>query len=138
MLPRLYRQAPLNSIWEGSGNIQCLDVLRALTREPDTGAALLAEIDAAQGLDADFDAHARQLRPLLAGGALAEVAARRLVEDLALALQASVLLRTGSPIAEAFCRSRLGGTHGLVFGTLPPDAGFESLLARVFAASRER
>ncbi|MGH8077511.1 MAG: acyl-CoA dehydrogenase family protein [Lysobacter sp.] len=131
ILPRLYRQAPLNSIWEGSGNIQCLDVLRALGREPDTGAALLVEIDAACGQDAAFDARAQRLRPLLTGMAPTDEAdARRLVEDVALALQAAVLLRAGSPVAESFCRSRLGGMHGWVFGTLPTDTRFESLITR--------
>lgn len=134
ILPRLYRQAPLNSIWEGSGNIQCLDVLRALGREPDTAAALLAELDAAVGMDAAFDARAQALRPLLLGTtSAAECDGRRVTEDLALALQASVLLRAGSPIADAFCRSRLGGQHGLALGTLPTDTPFECLLARAFS-----
>src|SRR5699024_8397228 len=57
ILPRLYRQAPVNSIWEGSGNVQCLDVLRAATRKPETLDALYAEFDRAHGLNADFDAH---------------------------------------------------------------------------------
>jgi putative acyl-CoA dehydrogenase len=131
ILPRLYRQAPLNSIWEGSGNIQCLDVLRALAREPQTGAALVAEIDAARGKDAAFDARADALRELLKGTAPVEEAdARRLIEELALTLQAAVLLQADSPVAETFCRSRLGGMHGLVFGTLPSDAPFDSLISR--------
>src|SRR5690606_27235463 len=132
ILARLYRQAPLNSIWEGSGNIQCLDVLRALAREPASGQALLAELDAAAGMDPHLDAAAGKLRGLIADPASTpEAGARLLAERLALALQASVLLRAGSPAAAAFCRSRLGGGHGGAFGTLPHDIDFERLVARV-------
>src|SRR5690606_34717738 len=130
MLPRLYRQAPLNSIWEGSGNIQCLDVLRALAREPGTVDALQAELEAASGADAGYDAMLPNLRGAL--GDAGEAGARLLVERLALALQAGVLLRAGSPLAGAFCRSRLGGSHGLAFGTLPAEGGFADILARAW------
>jgi putative acyl-CoA dehydrogenase len=107
LLPRLYRQAPLNSIWEGSGNIQCLDVLRALAREPETLEALQAELAASAGLDDALDREAESLLAQIADtDGAAEANARRLVERMALALQASVLLRTTSPMAEAFCRSR--------------------------------
>ena len=117
ILPRLYRQAPLNSIWEGSGNIQCLDVLRALSREPETVAAIIAELHAVSGRHAVFDA---QLAGLSAALSLSfdEFDARRLVERLALLLQASAMLANRSPAAAAFIDSRLGGGHGLVFGTL--------------------
>src|SRR5690554_870971 len=132
ILARLYRQAPLNSIWEGSGNIQCLDVLRALAREPASGQALLAELDAAAGMDPHLDAAAGKLRGLIADPASTpEAGARLLAERLALALQASVLLRAGSPAAAAFCRSRLGGGRGGAFGTLPHDIDFERLVERV-------
>ena len=131
LLPRLYRQAPLNSIWEGSGNIQCLDVLRALSREPETGEALFAEVDAAAGMHAGLDEEAAALRMLARDEAGDQAGARMLVERLALALQASVLLRAGSPAAHAFCRSRIDGAHGLAMGTLPVDAGFEALVGRV-------
>jgi len=130
ILPRLYRQAPLNSIWEGSGNIQCLDVLRALQREPATGEALLAELDGASGLNSALDAAVASLRKSFAESEGAEAGARLLVERLALALQASVLLRADNPIADAFCRSRLGGAHGLAFGTLPADMDAGALMAR--------
>ncbi len=133
LLPRLYRQAPLNSIWEGSGNIQCLDVLRALSREPDTRAAFLAELEAAAGLHATLDDEIVSLRHVLADLGDAEAGARFLVERMALALQASVLLRAASPVAESFCRSRLGGKHGLVFGTLPGDTAFTALIDRALA-----
>jgi putative acyl-CoA dehydrogenase len=119
ILPRLYRQAPLNSIWEGSGNIQCLDVLRALHREPASGAAFFAELDTVAGRGAILDAEVERLRDAVTHAD--ESAARGLVERMALALQATVLLRAGSPIAEAFCASRLGGEHGLAFGTLRID-----------------
>jgi len=131
LLPRLYRQAPLNSIWEGSGNIQCLDVLRALAREPETGAALLAELAAAEGIDGDFDAALAVLRQAIAANP-SEAGARRLVERMALLLQASILLRAHNPAARAFCRNRLDGTHGLVFGTLCPDIDTAPLLARAW------
>lgn len=131
ILPRLYRQAPLNSIWEGSGNIQCLDVLRALQREPATGEALLAELEAARDLHPALGHAVGSLRETLAKPGDIEAGARLLVERMALALQASVLLRAGSPVADAFCRSRLGGEHGLALGTLPRDAGFDALIARI-------
>src|SRR5690606_34698848 len=115
ILPRLYRQAPLNSIWEGSGNIQCLDVLRALARGPDVVAALTADLDAARAAHPPFDARVDALMTTLAAGS-AEAGARILVERMALLLQAALLLRTASPVAALFCASRLGGAHGLVFG----------------------
>ncbi|MEL1264870.1 acyl-CoA dehydrogenase family protein [Pseudoxanthomonas putridarboris] len=132
ILPRLYRQAPLNSIWEGSGNIQCLDVLRALSREPDSGQAVLAELASAAGRDATFDAHVERLRSNLASAT--ESGARLLVERLALALQAAVLLRAQSPAAALFVRSRLGGEHGLAFGTLPDSDDVAVMLDRALPA----
>ena len=134
ILPRLYRQAPLNSIWEGSGNIQCLDVLRALKREPAAVAAVVAELDGACGLDPAFDAHVDLLQgELVRGGE--EAGARLLTERLALGLQAAVLLRAGSPAAPAFVRSRLQGARGLAFGTLPSDLDTAPLIARALPAS---
>jgi len=129
MLPRLYRQAPLNSIWEGSGNIQCLDVLRALAREPQVVPVLDAELDAVAGRDAIYDAALQALRSALATSP-GEAQARRITEQLALLLQAAVLLRADSPIASAFVRSRLGGEHGMAFGTLPADLDTAAVLAR--------
>lgn len=132
ILPRLYRQAPLNSIWEGSGNIQCLDVLRALAREPASAAALLAELEAAAGTNPEYDEALDALRAPLAGnGEVDEYAARRISERIALALQAALLLRSASPAADAFVRSRLAGAHGLAFGTLQADVPVDELLARV-------
>jgi len=130
ILPRLYRQAPLNSIWEGSGNIQCLDVLRALSREPETGDALLAELETAKGSDAGFNRVVAELRAQLASQSVDEFSARMLVERLALALQAAVLLNSGSPAAALFVVSRLQGRHGLAFGTLPAGQGIDALISR--------
>lgn len=133
LLPRLYRQAPLNSIWEGSGNIQCLDVMRALQREPQCGQALLAELELALHLDPDFDAELNSLRRVLEGTAeMAEVEARRWVEAFALSLQASLLLRSGSPVAEAFCTSRIAGDHGNAYGTMSRDFDFAQLISRAW------
>ncbi|WCE04047.1 acyl-CoA dehydrogenase family protein [Pseudoxanthomonas sp. JBR18] len=130
ILPRLFRQSPLNGIWEGSGNIQCLDVLRALAKEPACMQALRSELDAARGLNRDYDQQLEVLASQLANGAPAEAGARLLVEQLALLLQASVLLRDQSPAAPLFCRSRLGRAHGLAMGTLPADADFDPLIER--------
>jgi putative acyl-CoA dehydrogenase len=114
-LPRLYRQQPLQSIWEGSGNIQCLDVLRALEREPDTVEALLAELEPPFRADAEA-----------ALGEADEPGARRLVERLARALQATLLVRHApAPVADAF-RARAGGAYG----TLPPGCDFSSIIDR--------
>ncbi|MDM4769540.1 isovaleryl-CoA dehydrogenase [Solimonas sp. SE-A11] len=131
-LPRLYRQAPLNSIWEGSGNIQCLDVLRALNKEPETREALFGELLAAKGEHPDLDREIGWLEQALDDRATLELRSRMVVERMALALQGSILLRAGnSDVANAFCNSRLGGEHGLVFGTLGVGAPVARLVARV-------
>jgi putative acyl-CoA dehydrogenase len=130
MLARLYREAPLNAIWEGSGNVICLDVLRALAREPDALPALLDEVRLARGADARLDAALRRLEADFADPADSEVRARDVVERLALALQASLLLRAAPPaVADAFCASRLAGS-GRMFGTLPAQIDFTAILAR--------
>ena len=135
MLPRLLRQAPLNSIWEGSGNIQCLDVLRALQKEPACHAAFFAELDAARGLHALLDAERVSLATLLAGDPAAlEPQARWLAERMALALQAALLLRAAA-VGEAFCAHRLGARAGLAFGTLAGDAPVAMLLERAGLAA---
>ncbi len=134
ILPRLYRQAPLNSIWEGSGNIQCLDVLRALTREPASREAFFAELERARGGHRLLDAEIAHLRRATGGDPTElEGQSRLLAERMALALQASILVRTGqAAIADVFCESRLGNQRGLVFGTLGPTAPFDLLLERIF------
>src|SRR5919106_501945 len=119
-IPRLFRESPLNSIWEGSGNVNALDVLRALEREPEALDAFLAEVRLAAGADARFDAALARLEHELADPGDAELRARRLVERLAVALQGSLLLRYGdAAVADAFCSSRLEQPGGM-FGTLPP------------------
>jgi len=134
-LPRLYRQAPLNSIWEGSGNIQCLDVLRALAKEPETREAFFAELLAAKGGHGDLDREIAWLLGAFDDRTTLELRSRMVVERMALALQAAVLLRAGNAaVAETFCRSRLGGEHGLAFGTLPADAPLGALLERAALA----
>jgi len=136
ILPRLYRQAPLNSIWEGSGNIQCLDVLRALSREPATREALFGELLAAKGLHAALDREIASLQRQLADVADVEKRSRALVERMALALQASLLLRAGNPdVAESFCQSRLAGAHGYAFGTLGAGAPLNALIERARPAA---
>ncbi|GHF31900.1 acyl-CoA dehydrogenase family protein [Streptomyces fumanus] len=128
-MPRHYREAPLLSIWEGSGNVNALDVLRALRREPHTADALFGELALARGADARLDAAVARLEDLLAGAGPA--GARRLVELMALTLQASLLVRHAPPaVADAFCASRLGGDWGHSFGTLPEGADLDAVLGR--------
>jgi putative acyl-CoA dehydrogenase len=135
ILPRLYREAPLNSIWEGCGNIQCLDVLRALRREPDVQAAVIAELESVAGANPALDLEIVALRRTLAEPDAIEAGARFVVERLALALQAVVLLRAGNDVvADAFCRSRLQDLRGLAFGTLPTDIDFAVLIDRAWPA----
>jgi putative acyl-CoA dehydrogenase len=131
ILPRLYREAPLNSIWEGSGNVNALDVLRAMAREPDSLGAFLTEVDQARGADARLDGAVDHLRRELNETADAEARARHLVERMALVLQGSLLVRHGDPaVAEAFCASRLSGDRGHAFGTLPPGPHLAAIVDR--------
>ncbi len=131
ILPRLYREAPLNSIWEGSGNVNALDVLRAMSREPESVAAFLVEVERAQGSDARFDHAVTELKGELTNMADAETRARRVVERMALTLEGSLLLRFGDPAAaDAFCASRLAGDWGHSFGTLTPGTEFAAIVAR--------
>ncbi|MFJ9928311.1 acyl-CoA dehydrogenase family protein [Streptomyces misionensis] len=119
-LPRLVRESPLNSVWEGAGNVQALDALRALRREPGALDACLTEIGQAHGADHRLDRAVKDLFTELADLEGVEGRARRLVERLALVLQGSLLVRHAPPeVADAFCASRLGGDHGGTFGTLP-------------------
>jgi putative acyl-CoA dehydrogenase len=130
-LPRLYRESPLTSIWEGSGNVMCLDVLRAMNREPETAPAFLGELEQARGGDKRVDAAIDRLKAMLSDSGNLELRARRLVEQMALTLQGALLVRYGNPaVAEAFCASRLAGDHGDEYGTLPPHVDFETILNR--------
>jgi putative acyl-CoA dehydrogenase len=131
-LPRLFRESPLNGIWEGSGNVATLDVLRAMAREPETVEVFLAELDAASGADPRLDAAVRAVRDSLTDTGTLELRGRRVVEGMALALQGSLLVRHGHPaVADAFCASRLGGDWGRAYGTLPPGVDFGAVIERV-------
>ncbi|HEU5417487.1 MAG TPA: acyl-CoA dehydrogenase family protein [Streptosporangiaceae bacterium] len=139
-MPRLYRDAPLNSIWEGSGNVTALDMLRAVARRPESAGRLLAEIGAAAGGDRRLDDAAAGLRRDLAGladlpGGAAQYAARRLAGHLTLVLQGALLTRfSPTPVAEAFCGSRLAASAtagpGTPFGTLPDGLALAEVLVR--------
>jgi putative acyl-CoA dehydrogenase len=130
-LPRLYRQAPLNSIWEGSGNVIALDVLRAMGRRSESLAAVLAELETARGADQRFDAALGRLATELADPEQLPLRARRIAGLLALCLQASLLLRFAPPaVADAFCATRLGGDWGAVLGTLPAAVQVSALVER--------
>nr|BFE71184.1 hypothetical protein GCM10020092_044850 [Actinoplanes digitatis] len=123
-LPRLYRDAPLNSIWEGSGNVQALDVLRAMRRDPGSLDAFRAEVAAASGADARLDAATARLTALLGDGEDLETDARRVVERMAVVLQGSLLVRHApAAVADAFCASRLGGDWGAHVRHAAPGRG---------------
>jgi putative acyl-CoA dehydrogenase len=131
-LPRAYREAPLMSIWEGSGNVQALDLLRALRTQPESADALDAELAGAEGADARYDAAVGELRDMLARPH--ELQARAIATRTALCLQAAQLLRGGPPqVADAFCASRLAGEGPGVFGTLQASAEVSVLLRRAGA-----
>lgn len=130
-LPRLYRDAPLNSIWEGSGNVQCLEMLRAIKKDAGTLEMTLQEIRAARGGNRHFDSFASRLEDELTNTNQLEARARRLAELLALALQGSLLVRHAPPaVADAFCASRLTNESRLAFGTLPADTAFDAIIER--------
>ncbi|MFF5444067.1 acyl-CoA dehydrogenase family protein [Streptomyces sp. NPDC012888] len=130
-LPRLLRESPLNSIWEGSGNVQALDVLRALQREPQALNAFLTEVGLARGADHRLDAAVKDLLTELADLEGVQARARRLVERMALVLQGSLLVRWAPPaVADAFCASRLGGDWGAAFGTLPHGLDLRAVVER--------
>jgi putative acyl-CoA dehydrogenase len=137
-LPLLYRDAPLNSIWEGSGNVLALDVLRAMVKEPEGLPAFLEECELAAGADPRLDAHLKWLRERTTAAFTGEdpqFLARRVVEDLAVALQASLLVRYAPPaIADAFGAARLAGDGGRVYGTLPPGVDAPAIIERAYPA----
>ncbi|MFH9859627.1 acyl-CoA dehydrogenase family protein [Streptomyces sp. NPDC017202] len=130
-MPRLVRESPLNSVWEGAGNVQALDVLRALRREPQALNAFLQEVGRARGADHRLDAAIKDLLTELADLDGAEARARRIAERFALVLQGSLLVRFAPPeVADAFCASRLGGDGGAAFGTLPHTLDLRALVER--------
>jgi putative acyl-CoA dehydrogenase len=130
-LPRLYREAPLGSIWEGSGNVAALDTLRAMVKEPHAVEAFLAELDLAAGTDARYDDALALLRKEFSDLDQIEYRARHIVERMALLLQGSLLLRHGNPaVADAFVASRLARDWGVAYGTLPPGLDTTTILER--------
>jgi putative acyl-CoA dehydrogenase len=134
-IARRYRELPLNSIWEGSGNIMCLDVLRALSREPLVRDALVSLLERSRGRDARFDRFLSSLLEQISDGADAEARARRTVENIALATQASILLEDGpAAVAEAFLASRITNGAPAAFGTLPAALDFQLLIDRALKA----
>lgn len=129
ILPRLYREAPVNSIWEGSGNVQCLDVLRALSKEPGVLEVLFAELGDGHG-DARLKVHIQRLKAAFGDTEDIQYRARQLTEEVAVTLQAKLLLEAGdAAVSDAFIASRLDG-HGRVHGTLPRGLDIAALLAR--------
>jgi putative acyl-CoA dehydrogenase len=131
-MPRLFRESPLNSIWEGSGNVQCLDVLRAMVKSPTSVEAFFAEVAEGAAAELRLASFTASLRDELPGDLeTIESRARRVVEKMALALQASLLVRYGDEaVADAFCASRLSGDWGQAFGTLPADTDFGRIIDR--------
>lgn len=131
IMPRLYREAPVNAIWEGSGNVQCLDVLRALNKEPAVVDALLTDIGSAKGKSGHFDNFLNTLKDEFTDLSTLEYRSRTVVEKLALGMQASVLLNHGDQhIAEGFIASRIKGNGGLNYGTLDTKVNCKAILER--------
>ncbi len=130
IMPRLYREAPVNAIWEGSGNVICLDVMRAMAREPECVPAFLDEVDTAHGGNRHLDSLCTDLRDEL-GRAPDETQTRRLVERMAVCLQASLLVRHApGPVADAYCATRIGETRSLALGTLPSGLPLSDIIER--------
>lgn len=134
MMPRLYREAPLNAIWEGAGNVIALDIARAASRNPESVEVFLDELDQSRGLDSGIDNLLDSLRADL-GGPLPEAEARRLVERLAIAWAATLMVQHGEPsVSEAYLMSRVGGDHGSLFGTLPSSCNLDQIARRAVPA----
>jgi putative acyl-CoA dehydrogenase len=130
-LPRLYREAPLNGIWEGSGNVICLDVLRAMSHGPEVVEAFLAALAPARAAEPRLDAFVQQIARDLRDRDGLEARARSVVERMAIALAGAILVRHGDPaVAEAYVTSRLAGEHGVAFGTLPRGTAFTNIIER--------
>ncbi|AXB46394.1 acyl-CoA dehydrogenase family protein [Amycolatopsis albispora] len=130
-MPRLFRESPLMSIWEGSGNVAALDALRAMAKQPDSVDAFFTEVESAAGADSRLDDAIAAVRKELADFEQIEYRARRIVESLALVLQGSLLVRHApTAVADAFCASRFGGDWGIAFGTLPPGSDVDAIIER--------
>lgn len=131
IMPRLLRESPVNAIWEGSGNVQCLDILRALSKSPASLEVFFNEVGAAKGSDSRFDVHLAKLQSDFMNSANMEYRARNLVDRLALAMQASLLIRHAPPaVAEAFCATRMGLHGGLNYGNLPANTDAAAIIER--------
>jgi putative acyl-CoA dehydrogenase len=130
-MPRLYREAPLISIWEGSGNVAALDTLRAMAKEPHAVEAFFTELESATGADARYDDALALLRKDFSDLEAMEFRARRVVERMALLLQGAQLIRHGDPaVADAFTASRLAHDWGVAYGTLPVGVDTARILER--------
>lgn len=138
ILPRLYRDVPVNAIWEGSGNVQALDVLRVMQKEPRSMEALMNYFQKEKGLDPDLDLQLNGLQQLMAHPAEHELKARIIVEKIALAIQAIELIRIAPPaIAQLFCESRLSGKRNLTWGTLGNEKVLDEVIGRTYRAATE-
>ena len=130
-MPRLYREAPLMGIWEGSGNVSALDTLRAMATRPECVEVLFDELSGTAGNDARLDAHVDRLRTGLTDLSTIEYRARKIAEDITLALQASLLIRHGHPaVTEAFLATRMARDWGGAFGTLPTGLDLGPIIER--------
>jgi putative acyl-CoA dehydrogenase len=130
-MPRLYREAPLMGIWEGSGNVSALDTLRAMASRPECVDVLFDELAKTTGHDPRLDRHVAALKPALDDLATVQYRARKIAEDISLALQGSLLVRHGHPaVAEAFLATRMGGQWGGAFGTMPTGLDLAPILER--------
>jgi putative acyl-CoA dehydrogenase len=130
-MPRLYREAPLMGIWEGSGNVSALDTLRAMATKPECVEVLFDELAQTQAQDPHLDAHVNALKAQLTDPATLEYRGRKVAEDISLALQGALLVRHGHPaVAEAFLVSRLDRQWGGAFGTLPTGLDLAPIIER--------
>src|SRR5690349_1389356 len=131
-MPRLYREAPLMGIWEGSGNVSALDTLRAMATAPECIGVLFDELAKTTGHDRRLDAHVDGLKPQLEDLETIALRARKVAEDICLALQGSLLVRHGHPaVAEAFLATRMGGQWGGAYGSMPAGLDLAPILERV-------
>jgi putative acyl-CoA dehydrogenase len=132
-MPRIYRELPLLSIWEGSGNVAALDALRAMAREPESVEQFFVEVELAAGADHRLDDAIAAVKKELSDQDEVELRARRLVEQLALVLQGSLLVQHApAAVADAFCATRLAGDWGGALGTMPKGLDLEAILERAF------
>lgn len=132
ILPRLFREAPVNAIWEGSGNVQCLDLIRAVQKSPNALRSFVQELESAKGIQTVYDNFVDQLTTDLVPAHIQPMNARSLTERMAKAMQAAQLLKGGnSLLADAFCQGRLLNSNGLMFGTLPTNVDCSGIIAAI-------